>query len=209
MIEYPSILNSSKAPREHCVAFDKLDGSNIRVKWTKKKGFDLFGSRTMLIDKGHPYLGDVVPIFFDHFAEPLEKIFVDEWPNLREIVVFGEYFGENSFAGWHKLDEPHKFVLFDVMLGHKNREFVKPLEFIKTFSDVVETPRVIYTGNLTDQFIAEVRANKYNTKEGVICKGTANTGAHRGKMWMCKIKTQEYFDKLKKRFGDDWKKYGE
>lgn len=209
MIEYPSIMNSSKAPRESCVAFDKLDGSSIRVKWTKKKGFHLFGSRTMLLDKGHPFLGDVVPIFFDYFAEPLEEIFYEEWDDLREIVVFGEYFGENSFAGWHKLDEPHKFVLFDVMLGHKNREFVKPNEFVRIFADKVETPKVIYTGNLTDQFITDVRANKYGLKEGVVCKGTANTGAHRGKMWMCKIKTQEYLDKLKKKFGNGWEKYGE
>lgn len=162
-----------------------------------------------MLDKGHPFLGDVVPIFFDHFAEPLEKVFVDEFPNMREIIAFGEYFGENSFAGWHKLDEPHKFVLFDVMLGHKNREFIKPNEFVRTFGDIVEIPRIIYTGNLTDTFIAEVRANKYGLKEGVVCKGTANTGAHRGKMWMCKIKTQEYLDKLKKKFGREWEKYGE
>lgn len=29
MIEYPSIQNSSKAPRKECVAFNKLDGSNF------------------------------------------------------------------------------------------------------------------------------------------------------------------------------------
>lgn len=209
MIEYPSIQNSSKAPRENCVAFNKEDGSNIRIKWTSKKGFHLFGSRTQTFDKGHPFLGDVVPIFMEHFAGPLEEIFAKKWPNLREIVVFGEYFGESSFAGWHEKDEPHKFVLFDVMLGHKNREFVKPNEFVKLFSDKVETPRVVYVGNLTDQFISDVRANKFGLKEGVVCKGTVNTGAYRGKMWMCKIKTQEYLDKLKKKFGDEWTKYGE
>lgn len=209
MIEYPSIINSSKAPRENCVAFDKLDGSNIRVKWTKKKGFDLFGSRTQLIDQTHPHLGEVVPIFLKNFAEPLEKIFAKEWADQREIVVFGEYLGENSFAGLHKLDEPHKFVLFDVMIGHKDRSFIKPLEFIKLFSDKVEIPRIVYTGNLTDQFIADVRANKYNTNEGVVCKGLSTSGAYRGKIWMCKIKTQKYLDRLKEKFGQNWTKYGE
>lgn len=209
MIEYPSILHSSKAPRENCIAFDKLDGSNIRVKWTPKKGFHLFGSRTQTLDKGHPFLGDVVPFFMNNFAEPLERIFYEEWPDLREIVVFGEYFGKSSFAGWHEKDEPHKFVLFDVMLGHKNRTFVKPKEFFYTFVDKVEIPSVIYEGILTDDFISDIRTNKYGLNEGVVCKGTANTGAHRGKMWMCKIKTQEYLDKLKKKFGDEWKKYGE
>lgn len=212
MIEYPSIQNSNKSPRANCVAFNKLDGSNIRIKWTKKTGFNLFGSRTNLIDKNHPFLAEVIPIFMDNFSEPLEKAFVDnKYDSYREIVVFGEFLGDSSFAGWHEKNEPHKFVLFDVMLGHKSREFVKPYDFLKDFGEVVETPDVIYTGQLTDQFIADVRVNKYNLKEGVICKGTSNTGmgAHRGKMWMCKIKTQAYFDKLKGRFGEEWEKYGE
>ncbi len=209
MIEYPSIQNSSKAPRQNCVAFDKLDGSSIRVKWTNKNGFTLFGSRTQLIDEKHPFLGDVVSIFTKNFAEPLNSIFRKQWPNHREIIAFGEYLGESSFAGQHKLDEPHKFVLFDVMLGHKNREFIKPNQFIKLFGDVVETPKIIYTGNLSDKFISDVRNNAYNLHEGVVCKGTETTGAARGKMWMCKIKTQAYIQKLKLNFGNEWEKYGE
>lgn len=209
MIEYPSIINSSKAPRESCIAFTKLDGSNIRVKWTNKKGFDLFGSRTQLIDKGHPLLGDVVPYFFKHYAEPLEKVFKDNWRDLREIIVFGEYLGESSFAGRHVLTEPHKFVLFDVLLGHKNREFIKPDKFVKMFGNIVEIPKIVYVGNLNDQLISDVRQNKFSLKEGVICKGTKTSGAARGKMWMCKIKTQEYLDKLKALFGGEWEKYGE
>lgn len=55
MIEYPSIQNSSKAPRKNCVAFDKLDGSNFRAKWTAKRGFDTFGTRTQLIDETSEY----------------------------------------------------------------------------------------------------------------------------------------------------------
>lgn len=39
MVEYPSIQNSSKAPRKNCIAFEKLDGSNFRAKWTQKNGF--------------------------------------------------------------------------------------------------------------------------------------------------------------------------
>ncbi len=30
MIEYPSIINSSKAPRKSCIAFDKLDVKNTQ-----------------------------------------------------------------------------------------------------------------------------------------------------------------------------------
>jgi hypothetical protein len=210
MIEYPSIINSSKAPRENCIAFEKYDGSNIRVKYTQKRGFDLFGSRTQLIDESHKYLGKVIPIFNFQFKEPLTKIIKKEWPNEREVIVFGEFFGTRSFAGIHDLDDQFFFVMFDVMIGHKNRKFVRPKEFLKLFSGKVTIPNVIYEGNLNEQFIQDVRSNKFNLKEGVICKGTQPSGAFRGGQWMCKIKTQEYLDKLKNRFGQEGlDKYGE
>jgi hypothetical protein len=210
MIEYPEMMNSSKAPREHCIAFEKLDGSNIRVKYTSKKGFNLFGSRTQMLDKNHPFLGEVVDIFYRDFENPLVDIIEENWPNEREVVVFGEYFGKKSFAGWHEKDDPKFLVLFDIMVGHKNRHFLLPQEFIKLCQGKVPTPRVIYEGNLTDQFIKDVRERKYDVFEGVVCKGTQKTGAHRGHVWMCKIKTDLYFQALQLKWGDEGiKKYGE
>ena len=67
-----------------------------------------------------------------------------------------------------------------------------------------------YVGNLNDQLIADVRAGKYDVVEGVVCKGTQRTGAHRGGTWMSKIKTQAYLDKLFNRYGEEGiQKYGE
>ncbi len=63
MIEYPTIIGCSKAPREQCIAFDKLDGSNLRFKWTAKRGFDTFGTRTQLIDINTPIYGRGSVIF--------------------------------------------------------------------------------------------------------------------------------------------------
>ncbi len=209
MIEYPSIINSSKAPRAYCVAFDKLDGSNFRAKWTAKKGFDLFGTRTQLIDENTAFWGDAVKYFKKNQAEKLEKYFKDEYRNEREVIVYGEYLGENSFAGRHDDLEPKKVVIFDVMVGHKNQYFVQPLEFVKQYQSIVEIPTVIYVGNLNDEFIKEVRENKYKLKEGVVCKGTTTNGAYRGKIWMCKIKTQEYLAKLQAIYGAKWKDYWE
>ena len=123
-------------------------------------------------------------------------------------MVFGEFLGENSIAGHHEA-EPHKIVLFDVMTDHKQRKFVHPKTFVKDFAGLVPTPDVVYEGNMNEQLIADVRANKYNLKEGVICKGIEKSGAFAGGIWMCKIKTQEYLDKLKTRFGDEWVKYAE
>jgi hypothetical protein len=183
------------------IAFDKLDGSNIRVKYTAKKGFNLFGSRTQLIDRTHPHLGEAVDVFNNQFAEPLTKVFRDKFPNEREMVVFGEFLGDKSFAGIHVPGDPKRFVMFDVLVGHKNEKFMLPQDFIKTFEGVVPIPRVFGRMNLTDQFIKDVREGKLDTFEGVMCKGTERSGAFRGGVWMCKVKTQKYFDAILARFG--------
>lgn len=212
MIEYPTILHWKKAPREEIVAFEKLDGNNIRAKWTRKKGFDLFGTRTQLIDENTPTYGEAVKLFNNSCAEWLGTLFESDkqFRDEREIIVFAEYFGPNSFAGQHKRDDQKKVVVIDVMTGHKDndRRFFKPNEFIKTFEKVVEIPKTIYRGNLNDEFIAAVKNNTFNLNEGVVCKGTKNTGAHRGKMWMCKIKTEAYLQRLREAYLD-LNKYGE
>ena len=86
-----------------------------------------------------------------------------------------------------------------------------PQEFVKICNKLlIGIPRVMYEGNLTDQFIQDVRAGKYDVTEGVVCKGAQKTGAHRGGVWMAKIKTQAYLDKLFNRFGEEGlKKFGE
>lgn len=209
MIEYPSIINSSKAPRKHCIAFDKLDGSNIRAKYTQKDGFKLFGTRTQLIDESTPFWNVIIEKFKPYEASLTEKFKKDkDYRDFREIIVFGELSGPNSFAGRH--DDPTedlKITFFDILTGNKNRKFVKPKEFIKDFSFLPQ-PKVIYEGKLNDSFIDEIRKNT-DLQEGVICKGTETSGAFVGGIWMCKIKTQAYFDKLKTQLPETWEQHGE
>ena len=204
-------MPSSKAPREQCVAFNKLDGSNIRVKYTHKKGFNLFGSRTQMFDKGHPFLGDAVDIFYRKYEDKLVDLIEENFPNEREVIAFLEFFGPNSLAGYHVKEDPKDLVLFDILVGHKNRKFLMPKDFVELTTSVqAEIPSIIYEGNLSDQFIQDVRDGKYNVVEGVVCKGVIRTGAHRGGMWMAKIKTQTYLNRLKGKFGEEEaKKYGE
>lgn len=141
----------------------------------------------------------------------MTKIIKKEWPNERELIVFGEFYGDKSFAGLHDVTDPTlRFVMFDILVGHKNQKFLLPQVFIKLFNGVVTIPRVIYEGNLNDQLIQDVRAGKYDVSEGVVCKGTTKTGNARGSVWMAKIKTQAYLDKVLNRFGEEGlKKYGE
>lgn len=209
MIEYPSIQNSSKAPRKKCIVFEKMDGSNFRAKWTQKRGFDVYGTRTQLIDETTPMWGEMVTVFKSDAEEKFHEYFKKYFKNEREIIVFGEFLGENSFAGRHE-QEPHKIVFFDVLVGNKNRKFMLPQEFMKIQKYVfVDIPRVIYTGNLNEELIKQVRNDEFNTPEGVICKGTEYVGNASGGVWMAKIKTQAYLDKLKARLGDEWEKYAE
>lgn len=208
MIEYPSIISAAKAPRAYCIAFNKLDGSNFRAKWTRKGGFNTFGTRTQLINEQTPIWGEMISVFKKDFEKPLERKIKKDFPNEREVIVYGEFFGEHSFAGQHQTDESGRLteemqiVIFDILIGHKNRHFIPPMNFIKEYQEIVKIPDVIYTGNLNQEFIDSVRVNKYNLREGVICKGTQKTGAFRGHIWMCKIKTQDYFNKLRTLFGE-------
>lgn len=210
MIEYPTILHPARAPRQPCIGFDKIDGSNIRCKYTNKKGFSLFGSRTQLFDKNHPFLGEAIPLFYQLYENQLVDLIEKQWPNEREVIAFLEFFGEKSFAGWHEKDDPKTLVLFDLMIGHKNRKFLLPQEFVKVTQKVgIKIPRIMYEGNFNDALIQDVREGKYDVVEGLVCKGVERTGAHRGHVWMAKIKTQNYLDSLKERFGEEAEKYGE
>ena len=207
MIEYPSIQNSKRAPRKPCIAFDKLDGSNFRGKWTKKKGFHLFGTRTQLIDESTPVWCEMVKVFRDSLEDEFVRLFEKKFKNDKEIIVFGEFLGNNSFAGNHEKEE-HRIVPFDVLICNNQREFLLPQDFIKIIGERFDIPKVIYKGNLNEEFIHDVKSGHYDLFEGVICKGTKSVGHYFGGVWQCKIKTNNYIDKLKNRF-EDWEKYGE
>jgi len=157
-------------------------------------------------DESHQNLGGVIKIFNDTCKEPLEEVLKEFYPKERDVIAFGEYVGPQSFAGMH-FDPPEamKFVLFDVMFIQRDfTQFLMPQEFIKfveKLNGIVPTPRVIYDGNLTDDFIKRVRNNEFGVNEGVVCKGREKTGAARGKVWMCKIKTNEYMGSAAKMAG--------
>jgi hypothetical protein len=91
-------------------AFDKLDGSNVRVEWTRKNGFCKFGSRNRLIGSDQPFLSEAIDLMKQYEAD-LTRIFKDQ--RYESAVAFFEFFGKNTFAG-HHIEEPHDVVLFDV-----------------------------------------------------------------------------------------------
>lgn len=181
-----------------CVAFDKLDGSNIRAEWSAKRGWSKFGSRHRMIDENDWQLGHAVKLFQEQLADELSQRFLErEWKRLgvRGFVVFAEYWGPNSFAGNH--DDPleeMRLSLIDV--NPIPRGFLPPREFLERFGDL-DVPTVVYEGNFNRELIARVRANEFGLAEGIVAKG--GTGK---KLWMAKVKTADWLERLKGKYGE-------
>jgi hypothetical protein len=69
----------------------------------------------------------------------------------------------------------------------------------------LHSARMVYEGNLTGKFAEDVRTGMHDVAEGEVCKG----GSGGRDLWMAKIKTYAYLEKLKKAFGDTWEDYWE
>jgi hypothetical protein len=203
MKKYPKIYHYNQGKfGEYCYAFDKIDGSNIRVEWdmklskksTSTLGFKKFGTRTRVITNMNHPMSDSVNIFMDKYAENLDKIFREDkyFRSIKRIMVYLEYFGENSFAGTHDKNEEKDLILFDIERFQKG--FMEPNEFIKKFS-MLGIPEIIYEGEYNQNLIDNIK-NDIDLKEGVVCKGSSNK-----EVWMAKIKTDKWIKDVKEKFG--------
>ena len=210
MKEYPHILGPNKAPHLPMIAFYKYDGSQIRFSWNRKTGWCKAGTRHCLFDRTDPEYGCAIPLFMEKFGYELEKVFLENkvYRGTQQATVYLEFFGPHSFAGQHnpailgvESNDPKELILFDVNIHKKG--FVSPRDFIRHFGHL-HSAQVIYEGNLTDEFIWDIKTGKYPVWEGVVCKGGEGH-----KLWFRKIKTHAYLGALKKFHGDNWVKYWE
>ncbi len=217
MKDYPSILSAADLLARSddylgrpFVAFDKLDGSNIRAEWQRKRDWHLFGSRRRLLDESQPLLGRAIGLVRDTYAEPLARALVDDpaFRGVEQATAYFEFLGPHSFAGLHDpaelgvpANEPLRVVLIDVNL-HR-RGLVSAEEFIAHFGHL-GIPRVAHRGVLTREFIEDVRAGRFGSGEGVVCKGGEGHGR-----WMAKVKTNAYLERLRAFFQGDWQRYWE
>jgi hypothetical protein len=199
MKTYPKIEYHNKGIFGDTVyAFDKLDGSNIRAEWNRKRGWYKFGTRKQMINEGDENFGDAVPIFLNKYGDDLDKVFRKTYPNAMSVVVFGEYVGENSFSGQHEDDDEKDVVLFDVNLYKKG--FISPKDFYNNFGHL-HIPKLVYKGEYNNDLIKDIQNNIWGLKEGVICKGTRKTKGDE-LVWMTKIKTKEWLNKVKSLYGE-------
>ena len=200
MKQYPKIDYFNKGIYgDRIIACDKIDGTNIRAEWSCKKGWYKFGTKTEMIDKNHQIFGKMIPIFLEKYGDSLPKVFADKYKKVENFVVFGEYVGENSFAGWHHPDDVMDIVLFDV--NQYKRGFISPWEFRDNFGHL-DVPKIIYEGKYTESFINDIRNNIFKLKEGVIVKGIYKPKNAKEEVWMVKVKSNEWLRKVKLKFGE-------
>lgn len=213
MKEYPSIDGPSSGRHLPCYGFVKYDGSNMRFEWSKKRGWYKFGTRKEMIDINHPIFGEGIEVFLNKYGDELPKVFKNEktFRGVRNFIVYGEYFGSESFAGSHKPNDPKDLVLFDV--NPITKGFLGPKEFLDMFGHL-PVAEVVFQGNFGPALQESVRKetidleSKYEIKsiipEGIICKGGRGH-----KLWRCKVKTERYKEALKVLYEADWEKYWE
>jgi len=204
MKEYPSIDGPTGDFGKPCIAFYKYDGSNLRFEWTPKKGWLKFGTRTRLFDKSDPVFGPAIDLFMATQAEGIEEVITKtkEFRHNERITAYCEYVGPKSFAGIHDLElpnEPMELVLFDINLHKKG--IISPRQFVDHFGHL-KSAQVVYEGNFNQTLIDAVRNRTLPFWEGVVAKGGSGHD-----LWMRKIKSNDYLDKLRAVFAGEWTKY--
>lgn len=199
MKEYPSIpYKGDKSIRKVIgkipfYLFEKLDGTNIRSEWSDKRGFYKFGTRKGLFGETHKLFGSAIGKIKEQ-EEVLSEIFREA--RISRATAFFEFLGESSFAGWHDTREEQECILFDVFVDKKG--FIPPKDFIKTFEGKVDIPEVVYHGYVDDDILQQINdGTLYGmSREGVVCK--AANAKSKGDTIMFKIKSQEWYDRVRK-----------
>jgi hypothetical protein len=188
---------------QHVFGFDKIDGSNFRAEWNRKlskktyftKGFGKFGTRNEMIKNvNNPFI-EAANIFKDKYSETLDKIFNENklFRGIDTITVYGEFFGPSSFAGIHNWKEDHDLIIFDMFLYKK--DFLKPRDFIDIFGHL-DIPKLVFQDILDEKIIKDIVANVYRLKEGLVLKGVIEN-----KVFMVKVKTKQWLDKIRSIYG--------
>ncbi len=194
MISYQSIngINKNIHIGKDGYSFYKYDGSNLRWEWNKKNGFFKFGTRNHLFNEKDLQFGEAISLFFEKYNEHLSKILFDNFKQ-EKVIVFTEYFGKNSFAGTHQVEDIKKLKVFDIHILKKG--LLSPKEFLKIFDNYDFMAEFLGQYKFNKEYIQKIQLNENNLyNEGVVIKGGIGKD-----LWMGKIKTLEYIEKLKQK----------
>lgn len=207
-LTYSKIPSTLDCPLKQCVAFEKYDGTNLHWTFHPGQGFLEYGTRRdtfhlnkagiLAFEQAHPELAGV-----DKLWDPqgkLEDLLQEQYSKFKNINVFTEYFGPKSFAGSHQPNDTMQLVIIDIEV---DGNIISPEEFMEVFQDF-NIARSVFQGKFSGQLFLDVRKGKYDVKEGVVVKGMVGD-----RVYMAKIKTEAYLQRLQSQFKDDWKNYWE
>lgn len=197
MKPYPSIPRATGQSFQeipNAYVFDKLDGRNVRVEWTKKAGWHKWGSRHRLFDQTDAEFAPAMPLFEKTYLEPMTQIARDNrWEG---VTAFFELWQQNSLGGVWVPEQPFTLTLFDVA-PYKACQ-MGPKEFLRTFKEV---PTAAFLGqtNWTRGFVEQVRDGQV---EGMSLEGVVAKAGEKHKLVMAKAKTQKWVDLILARYGE-------
>lgn len=197
MKSYPSMKKAMRfsPPDVSLYTFDKIDGSNLRFEWTRKRGWWKTRTRERLLDRTDQDLGAAIDIFERTHAEPLARFAHDQkWD---PFVAFVEFYGPSSFAGLHRKDEEKKVALIDLCV-HKEG-IIRPSDFLNVVNKTgVHAPRYLGFCKWNRTFLDEVSAGAIPeiSFEGVVGK----LKHHHDDLILWKAKTDAWRDAVKNKF---------
>ena len=213
----PRVQDDGTLLGENVWAFNKLDGQNLGVRYSAKRNeFINFISRHRQVDENDSQFGLAVRYFKERYEEHLKQIIASNsgkkclFNGAQEIMFFFEWYGENSFAGFHMDGDELNLYLIDVFIAKKG--YIEPKGFYDIFcqDNVILTPELIYRGKLTKDFIEAIKNNDWTiegcefptVKEGVVCRRSSLMKGQR--MPKCKFKTLWWLNKLKEKYPEEW-----
>jgi len=174
--------------------FYKLDGSNLLFKLDSKARIIDFRSRTRSLPIDHPVWGEAYNYFVDNQLDLFKELIKSN--GYKNLDVFVEFYGYNSFAGRHQ-EEPKKCSVIDLCINNRSS-----LVDIPTFINLLEDKKD-KTGHLIMAPLVELKEFWYGydeelikldiqaIPEGVIVKDKTNTTRYKVKThcWKKKVKS--------------------
>jgi len=175
--------------------FAKIDGSNLRFEWDSKKGWFRFGSRRRVLEANDKDFGNAWNLFLNDFAEAFEKHSIAE--NWTNVIVYCEFWGENSFAGNHEPADEKFLTPIDVAVYKKG--LLSSKEFVQHFNDLFDL-KYLGVKSWDKNFVEAV---KDSTLPGMAFEGVIGKDGSGHKRLAIKLKSDAWIEKVLSKYGEE------